>query len=191
MNREEALQFVRQYVKSESLVRHMLSVEAAMRFYARKLGENEEEWALAGLLHDFDWEIHPNAEEHPLAGEPILRAAGVSEGVISAVLSHADHTGLPRDTLLKKALFACDEITGLITAVALVRPSRSLLDLEASSVRKKWKDKAFAASTDRAMMESGAQEFGVELWEHVGNVITAMRTIAADLDLVGSFSQAS
>lgn len=191
MNREEALQFVRQYVKSESLVRHMLSVEAAMRFYARKLGENEEEWALAGLLHDFDWEIHPNAEEHPLAGEPILRAAGVSEDVISAVLSHADHTGLPRDTLLKKALFACDEITGLITAVALVRPSRSLLDLEASSVRKKWKDKAFAAGTDRAMMESAAQEFGVELWEHVGNVITAMRTIAADLDLVGSFSQAS
>jgi len=191
LNREEALQFVRQYVKSESLVRHMLSVEAAMRFYARKLGENEEEWALAGLLHDFDWEIHPNAEEHPLAGEPILRAAGVSEDVISAVLSHADHTGLPRDTLLKKALFACDEITGLITAVALVRPSRSLLDLEASSVRKKWKDKAFAAGTDRAMMESAAQEFGVELWEHVGNVITAMRTIAADLDLVGSFSQAS
>ena len=191
MNREEALQFVRQYVKSESLVRHMLSVEAAMRFYARKLGENEEEWALAGLLHDFDWEIHPNAEEHPLAGAPILRAAGVSEDVISAVLSHADHTGLPRDTLLKKALFACDEITGLITAVALVRPSRSLLDLEASSVRKKWKDKAFAAGTDRAMMESAAQEFGVELWEHVGNVITAMRTIAADLDLVGSFSQAS
>lgn len=186
MNRDEALQLVRQYVKSESLVRHMLSVEAAMRFYARKLGENEEEWALAGLLHDFDWEIHPNAEEHPLAGAPILREAGVPEEIIAAVLSHADHTGLPRDTLLKKALFACDEITGLITAVALVRPSRSLFDLEAGSVRKKWKDKAFAAGTDRLMMETGAREFGVELWEHVTNVIIAMRGIAVDLDLVGS-----
>ncbi|HNW95574.1 MAG TPA: HDIG domain-containing protein [Anaerolineaceae bacterium] len=191
MNRDEALQFIRQYVKSESLIRHMLSVEAAMRFYARKLGENEEEWAMAGLLHDFDWEIHPNAEEHPIAGAPLLREAGVSEDIIAAVLSHADHTGLPRDTTLKKALFACDEITGLITAVALVRPSRSLFDLEASSVRKKWKDKAFAAGTDRTMMELGAQEFGVDLWEHVSNVISAMRAIAPDLDLVGSFRQAS
>jgi len=191
MNRDEALQFIRQYVKSESLIRHMLSVEAAMRFYARKLGENEEEWAMAGLLHDFDWEIHPNAEEHPIAGAPLLREAGVSEDIIAAVLSHADHTGLPRDTTLKKALFACDEITGLITAVALVRPSRSLFDLEACSVRKKWKDKAFAAGTDRTMMELGAQEFGVDLWEHVSNVISAMRAIAPDLDLVGSFRQAS
>ncbi|HPS32375.1 MAG TPA: HDIG domain-containing protein [Anaerolineaceae bacterium] len=191
MNRDEALQFIRQYVKSESLIRHMLSVEAAMRFYARKLGENEEEWSMAGLLHDFDWEIHPNAEEHPIAGAPLLREAGVSEDIIAAVLSHADHTGLPRDTTLKKALFACDEITGLITAVALVRPSRSLFDLEASSVRKKWKDKAFAAGTDRTMMELGAQEFGVDLWEHVSNVISAMRAIAPDLDLVGSFRQAS
>ena len=191
MNRDEALQFIRQYVKSESLIRHMLSVEAAMRFYARKLGENEEEWGMAGLLHDFDWEIHPNAEEHPIAGAPLLREAGVSEDIIAAVLSHADHTGLPRDTTLKKALFACDEITGLITAVALVRPSRSLFDLEASSVRKKWKDKAFAAGTDRTMMELGAQEFGVDLWEHVSNVISAMRAIAPDLDLVGSFRQAS
>lgn len=191
MNHDEALQFIRQYVKSESLIRHMLSVEAAMRFYARKLGENEEEWSMAGLLHDFDWEIHPNAEEHPIAGAPLLREAGVSEDIIAAVLSHADHTGLPRDTTLKKALFACDEITGLITAVALVRPSRSLFDLEASSVRKKWKDKAFAAGTDRTMMELGAQEFGVDLWEHVSNVISAMRAIAPDLDLVGSFRQAS
>lgn len=189
MNREEALQFIREYVKSESLVRHMLSVEAAMRYYARKLDENEEEWGLAGLLHDFDWEIHPNAEEHPLAGAPILREAGVPEEIIAAVLSHADHTGLPRDTLLKKALFACDEITGLITAVALVRPSRSLFDLEAASIRKKWKDKAFAAGTDRTMMETGADEFGIDLWEHVSNVITAMRAIAPDLDLVGNYPQ--
>ena len=186
MNRENALLLVHQYVKSESLVRHMLSVEAAMRFYARKFGENEEEWALAGLLHDFDWEIHPNAEEHPLAGAPLLREAGVSEEIIAAVLSHADHTGPPRETLLKRALFACDEITGLITAVALVRPSRSLLDLEASSVKKKWKDKAFAAGTDRQMMEQGAREFGVELWEHVTNVIHAMREIADQLDLIGT-----
>jgi len=186
MNREAALQLVHHYVRSESLIRHMLSVEAVMRFYARKLGENEEEWALAGLLHDFDWEIHPNAEEHPLAGAPILRQAGVPEDIIAAVLSHADHTGLPRDTLMKKALFACDEITGLITAVALVRPSRSLFDLEASSVKKKWKDKAFAAGPDRQMMEQGAREFGIELWEHVGNCISAMREIADALDLAGS-----
>ncbi|HOT53158.1 MAG TPA: HDIG domain-containing protein [Anaerolineaceae bacterium] len=186
MNRDETLQFVRKYVKSESLVRHMLSVEAAMRFYARKLGEDEELWGLTGLLHDFDWEIHPNSEEHPLAGAPILREAGVSGEMITAILSHAELDEFPRDTLLKRALFACDEITGLITAVALVRPSRSLMDLEASSVRKKWKDKAFAAGTDRGLMELGAREFGVELWEHVSNVIAAMRGIADELDLVGS-----
>jgi putative nucleotidyltransferase with HDIG domain len=186
MTRDEALSLVREYIKNENLVRHMLAVEAAMRFYAEKYGEDMETWCLTGLLHDFDWEIHPSLEEHPLAGEPILRARGVPEVVIRAVLSHADHTGIPRETRMEKTLYACDEITGLITAVALVRPSRSLLDLEASSVKKKWKDKAFAAGAKRDEIEKAAAEFGIELWEHVGNVILAMRRIAPELDLVGN-----
>ena len=126
MNRSEALAIVQEYVKNESLVRHMLAVEAAMRFYAEKSGEDIETWGITGLLHDFDWEIHPTLEQHPLAGAPILRQHGVPEEIIHAVLSHADHTGIPRETQMEKALFACDEITGLITAVALVRPSRAL-----------------------------------------------------------------
>jgi len=186
LNRDEAVALVREYVKSESLVRHMLSVEAAMRFYAEKYGEEVEPWGLIGLLHDFDWEIHPTLDEHPQKGSAILRARGVSEEVIQDILSHADHTGVPRNTLRRKALAACDEVTGLITAVALVRPSRSLYDLEASSVKKKWKDKAFAAGTDRAEMEHAAKELGVDIWEHVANVITAMRKIAPELDLVGN-----
>ena len=181
MNRKEALALVREFVKSESLVRHMLSVEAAMRLYAEKYGEDVELWGLIGLLHDFDWEIHPKLDEHPQAGAPILRERGVDEEIIQDILSHADHLGLPRDTLRRKAIAACDEITGLITAVALVRPSRSLYDLEASSVKKKWKDKAFAAGTDRVEMEHTAQVFGVDIWEHVGNVILAMRKIAPEL----------
>jgi putative nucleotidyltransferase with HDIG domain len=186
MTRDEALALVREFVKNEGLVRHMLSVEAAMRFYAEKFGEDVELWGLIGLLHDFDWEIHPTLEQHPQAGSAILRERGVSEEIVQDILSHADHTGVPRDTLRRKALNACDEVTGLITAVALVRPSRSLLDLEASSVKKKWKDKAFAAGTNRAEMEEAAKDFGVELWEHVGNVILAMRKIAPELELVGN-----
>jgi len=183
MHRHEALAIVREHIQNESLVRHMLAVEAAMRFYAEKFGEDVEKWGITGLLHDFDWEIHPTLEEHPLAGEPILRQRGVPEDIIRAVMSHADHTGVPRQTRMEKALYACDEITGLITAVALVRPSRSLSDLEVSSVKKKWKDRAFAAGANRAEIEKAAAEFGVELWEHVGNVITAMRRIAPELGL--------
>ncbi|MBL8089938.1 MAG: HDIG domain-containing protein [Anaerolineales bacterium] len=190
MNRETALAIVREFVKTESLVRHMLSVEAAMRFYAEKYNEDVEAWGLIGLLHDFDWEIHPTLEQHPQAGSAILRERGVSEEIIQDILSHADHTGLPRDTLRRKAICACDEVTGLITAVALVRPSKSLYDLEASSVKKKWKDKAFAAGTNREEMEHAAKEFGVELWEHVGNVIQAMRKIAPELGLVGNIKNA-
>ena len=186
MTREEALALVREYVKNESLVRHMLSVEAAMRFYAEKYSQDVELWGITGLLHDFDWEIHPTAEEHPSEGAPILRQRGVDDVIVRAILSHGDHTGIPRETLMEKALNACDEITGLITAVALVRPSRSLLDLEPSSVKKKWKDKAFAAGTDRTGMEKAAEEFGVDLWgEHAGNVIAAMRRIAPELGLAG------
>ncbi|MFN2305231.1 MAG: HD domain-containing protein [Anaerolineales bacterium] len=186
MNRDDALAIVHKYVKNPNLVKHMLAVEAAMRFYARKYGADEEKWAVTGLLHDFDWEIHPTMEEHPLAGEPILREYQVPEDIIKAVLSHADHSGIPRETLMEKALYACDEITGLITAVALVRPSRALYDLKAKSVKKKWKDKSFAAGANREEMERGAVELGVELWEHVTNVISAMNMIAEDLDLAGS-----
>jgi putative nucleotidyltransferase with HDIG domain len=183
MTRDEALSLVREFVKNEGLVRHMLSVEACLRFYAEKFGEDVEAWGMLGLIHDFDWEIHPTLDKHPMAGAPILRERGVPEDLIQDILSHGVDTGVPRDTLRRKALYACDEITGLVTAVALVRPSRSLSDLEPSSVKKKWKDKAFAAGTDRAEMQQAAQEFGIDLWEHVGNVITAMRRIAPDLGL--------
>lgn len=188
MNREEALGIVKQYIKNINLFNHMLSVEAAMRHYARKLGENEELWGNTGLLHDFDWEIHPTLEEHPLAGESILREKGVPEEIVRAVLSHADHTGIPRLTTMEKALFACDEVTGLITAVALVRPSRSLYDLTSSSVKKKWKDKAFAAGANRDEITRGAEEFGVDLWQHVDEVILAMRAIAPELGLAGNIT---
>lgn len=186
MNRTEALLFVREFVKNENLVNHMLAVEAAMRYYAEKYNQDVETWGLAGLLHDFDWEIHPSLEKHPQAGAPILRQHGVSEEIVRAVLSHADHTGVPRQTLMEKALFACDEITGLITAVALVRPSRSLHDLTSKSVKKKWKDRSFAAGANRDEIEQAVEELGVPLWEHVDQVILAMRTIAKELDLEGS-----
>ena len=189
MNRDEALALVREYVKNESLVRHMLCVEAAMRFYAEKFGEDVELWGITGLLHDFDWEIHPTAEQHPIEGAPILRARGIDEEIVQSILSHGSNTGVPRDTLMRRALNACDEITGFLTAVALVRPSRSILDLEVSSAKKKWKDKAFAAGADRAEIEHAAVEFGIDIWEHVGNVITAMRRIAPELGLVGNVSQ--
>ncbi|MDX9991065.1 MAG: HDIG domain-containing protein [Anaerolineales bacterium] len=186
MNRKEALALVRQYVKNEALVRHMLAVEAAMRFYAEQYDQDVELWGITGLLHDFDWEIHPTSDQHPAQGAPILRQHGVDEQVVRAILSHGDHSGVPRETLIQKALNACDEITGLVTAVALVRPSHSILDLEPASVKKKWKNKAFAAGADRAGIEAAAAELGVDLWqEHVGNIITAMRRIAPELGLVG------
>jgi putative nucleotidyltransferase with HDIG domain len=181
MNRESALAIVEEYVSNENLIRHMLAVEAAMRFYADKLDQDQELWGITGLLHDFDWEIHPTLEEHPMAGEPILREKGVPEEIIQAILSHADHTGVPRTTLMQKALYACDEITGLITAAALVRPSRSLDDLKVKSVKKKWKDRRFAAGANREEIAQAAEEFGVELWEHTGNVIMAMRGIGTEL----------
>jgi predicted hydrolase (HD superfamily) len=164
----------------------MLAVEAAMRSYAPRFGGDPDEWGIAGLLHDFDWEIHPTLERHPQDGAPILRDRGVPEEIVRCILSHADHTGVPRETSMERALYACDEITGLITAVALVRPSRSLHDLTASSVRKKWKDGRFAAAIDRGEIERAAQALGVEIWQHVDNVIAAMRTIAADLGLDGA-----
>jgi putative nucleotidyltransferase with HDIG domain len=189
MNRDQALQIVHEYIKNPNLVNHMLAVEAAMRFYARYYSQDEEIWGVTGLLHDFDWEIHPTLDEHPQAGEPILREKGVSEEIIRAVLSHADHLQIERISLMEKALYACDEVTGLITAVALVRPSKSLYDLTSSSVKKKWKDKAFAAGANRNEMENGAIVLGIELWAHVDHVILAMQTIADELGLEGSLTK--
>jgi len=185
MTRDEAYTIVQEYVKNENLIRHMLSVEAAMRFYAEKCGEDVEIWGMSGLLHDFDWEIHPTLEQHPQDGIPILRERGVPEEIVRAIQSHADHTGIPRQTLMEKALYACDEITGLIVAVALVRPSKSLHDLKVKSVKKKWKDRSFAAGANREEISGAAEEFGVPLWEHVDNVIQAMRAIAPQLGLDG------
>lgn len=186
MNREKALTIVKQFIQNTNLINHMLAVEAAMRFYAHNLGQDPEIWGITGLLHDFDWEINPTLENHAVAGAPILREHGVSEEIILAILSHASNSGIPRDTLLSKGLYACDEITGLITAVALVRPSRSLYDLTASSVKKKWKDRAFAAGANREEIEAAAADFGVDLWQHTDNVILAMRSIAPELGLEGS-----
>ncbi|MBX3005090.1 MAG: HDIG domain-containing protein [Anaerolineales bacterium] len=184
--RDEALAIVHEHVKNEGLVRHMLSVETAMRHYAAMYGEDAELWGVAGLLHDFDWEIHPTLEQHPQAGAPILRERGVPEEIVQAVLSHANHSNIPRTTLMQKALYACDELTGLITAVALVRPSRSILDVKVKSIKNKWKDRAFAAGANREEMEDGARELGIELWEHAGNVLAAMQANAAELGLVGN-----
>jgi putative nucleotidyltransferase with HDIG domain len=183
MERSEAMSIVDEYIQNINLKRHMLAVEAAMRDYAVRLDGDMELWGLTGLLHDFDWEIHPTLELHPQAGAPILRERGVPEEVIRSILSHADHTGIARETPMDKALYACDELTGLITAVTLVRPSKSLSDLKVKSVRKKWNDHRFAAAVDRAEIERGAQEFGVELWTHVGNVIQSMQRISETLGL--------
>jgi putative nucleotidyltransferase with HDIG domain len=186
MNREEAWAIVREYVKGDGLRKHMLAVEAAMRAYARRYGEDKESWAVIGLLHDFDWEIHHTLEQHPMGGAPILRERGVSEEDIRTVLSHGERTGVPRTTLRDKALYAVDDLTGLITAVALVRPSKDIRDVKIKSVKKKWKDKSFAAAVDRKQIERAAEDLGVELWEHVSVVLEAMKGIAAELGLDGS-----
>ncbi len=188
MNREEAFLIVKENVKNQNLINHMLCVEAAMRHYAKKMDEDQVKWAITGLLHDFDWEIHPTLEEHPMAGALILRDKGVPEEIVRAVLSHAEHSGVDRISTMEKALFACDEITGLITAVALVRPSRSLYDLTSSSVKKKWKDRAFAAGANREEIAKGALEFNVELWDHTDQVILAMREIAPIIGLEGNLN---
>jgi putative nucleotidyltransferase with HDIG domain len=188
MNRDDAFRIVTTYIKAPGLVNHMLSVEAAMRFYAQKLGQDVELWGMTGLLHDYDWEVHPTLDLHPVAGIPFLREKGVPEEIIHAILAHGVDTGVVRETLLDKGLYACDEITGMITAVALVRPSRSLYDLTASSVKKKWKDRAFAAGVNREEVVEATADFGVELWQHVDNVILAMRTIAPELGLEGSLT---
>jgi putative nucleotidyltransferase with HDIG domain len=190
MDRATAFAIVTEYVKNEGLIRHMLAVEAAMRGYAVKYGEDPDYWALPGLLHDFDWEIHPTLDRHPMLGAPILRERGVPEDVIRCIQSHAPETHVPREKTMDKALFAVDELTGLVTACALVRPSKSLHDLTAKSVKGKWKDKAFAAGVNRADIEQGAQELDVDLTEHITTVIEAMRVISPALGLDGSLAVA-
>ena len=183
MTRDQALKIVNQHVKNQNLVKHMLAVEAAMAAYAQKFGEDEERYQVAGLLHDFDWEIHPSLDGHPQKGADILRSRGVDEEIIKTILSHADHTGEPRDNLIKKALFACDEITGLITTTALVRPSKKIADVEIKSIKKKWKDKAFAKGVNRQDVEEGAKSLDLDTWEHVQIVLDAMKSIASELGL--------
>jgi putative nucleotidyltransferase with HDIG domain len=186
ISREQAYSIVREFVKNENLIKHMLAVESAVRFYAQKFGEDEERWGITALLHDFDWEIHPDLETHPQAGAPLLRERGVPEEMIQDILSHADHTGVPRDTRLRKTLAACDEITGLITATALVRPSKSIHDVTVKSVKKKWKVPSFAAGASREEMETTIEDLGIDRSDHIGNVLAAMQGIAAELGLEGS-----
>jgi len=190
-SREEALALVHEYTASDSLRKHMLAVEAAMRAYAAKFGEDPERWGLTGLVHDFDYERFPNAahspsEEHPAEGVRILRSRGWPEDVLEAILGHGDYTGVPRVSRLAKTLYAVDELTGLITATALVRPSRSVHEVDARSVRKKMKDKAFARGVNREDVVAGAADLGVELDEHIEFVIGAMRGSAEALGLGGT-----
>lgn len=184
MTRNEAWLIVTEFVKNPNLQKHMLAVEAAMGAYAKTFKEDEERYRVAGLLHDFDWEIHPTLEEHPQKGAEILRARGLDENLIRTIQSHAQHTGVPREKLIDKTLFACDELTGLIVAVALVRPSKKLADVEVKAVKKKFKEKSFAAGVNRQEVIDGAAELGVDLWgEHVPLVLSAMQKISAELQL--------
>jgi len=183
LEREQALGLLKEHVKSDGLIKHCLAAEAAMRAYAVRFGGDPDTWGLAGLLHDFDWEIHPNAEQHPASGAPILRAAGVPEEVIYTIQAHAEYLNLDRRSWMDKALPALDELSGFVIAVTLVRPSKSLRDVDVSSVKKKMKDKAFARAVKREDIVQGADLLGVSLDEHIQFVIDAMREIAPDLGL--------
>jgi putative nucleotidyltransferase with HDIG domain len=185
LTRENGWTLLTEFVQSESLRRHCLGVEAAMEAYARKFGENVEEWSFIGLIHDFDFEIHPTLDQHPQDGFPILRERGVPEWVIDVVASHADHLGVPRDTPVKKTLAAVDELTGFIAACAFVRPTNAVRDVTPQAVRKKMKDKAFARAVDRQAMLDGAELLGIPFDEHVEFVIAAMVDHADDLGLQG------
>jgi putative nucleotidyltransferase with HDIG domain len=182
-SRSEAYGLLTEHTQNENLIKHALSVEAAMRFYADKLGEDVEYWGAVGLLHDFDYDRYPSMEDHPFKGAEILRGRGIEEDFVETILSHADHTGVPRDTLVRKALFAVDELCGFVTAVTLVRPSKKLEEVRVKSVKKKMKDKAFARNVSRDDIHDGAQQLGVALDEHIANVVDAMRAIAPQLGL--------
>ena len=185
LSRDAAWRLLTEYTKSESLLKHALAVEATVRGYARKFGEPDVEWGIVALLHDFDYERWPNPENHPFRGCEILEAQGYPEWFRRAILSHADYSGVPRESLLEKTLFACDEMAGFVTAAALVRPSKSVLDLEARSVIKRMKDKAFARGVKRDDLRAGAELLGLPLEEHISNVIAFMREQADALGLRG------
>jgi putative nucleotidyltransferase with HDIG domain len=185
VTRQQAWDILCEFTKSESLRRHALAVETCVTAYARKYGEDETKWSVTALLHDFDYEIHPEAPQHPMAGEPILAERGVSEEIRRAILSHANYSGVPRASLLERTLFACDELSGFISAVSLVKPGKSVLEVDAKSVRKKMKDKAFARSVSRQDIEDGARELGLDLDEHIAFCVQAMRDRAGNLGLAG------
>jgi putative nucleotidyltransferase with HDIG domain len=186
MDPKQAWEIVSEFVKSESLRRHMLAVETCVVAYARKFNEDEEKWAVTALLHDFDWEIHPAAPDHPMKGEAILIERGVDDEIRRAILSHADYSGVARVSLLEKTLYACDELSGFLTACSYVKPSRSINEVDTKSVRKKLKDKAFARTVNRDDITRGASELGVDLDEHIEFCIRAMQARAEELGLAGS-----
>jgi putative nucleotidyltransferase with HDIG domain len=185
-DREQAWNIVCEFTKSEGLRKHALAVETCVAAYARKLGEDEAKWSITALLHDFDWEIHPTLEEHPQKGEAILAERGIPEEIRRAILSHANHTGVPRETPLQKTLYACDELAGFITAISYVKPSKSVFEVDVQSVKKKMKDKAFARSVNRQDIVEGAQELGVRLEEHIDFCVKAMQARAEELGLKGN-----
>src|SRR5215472_2326688 len=185
MDREQAWELLCEFTKTDSLRRHALAVETCVVAYARKFGENEAKWSATALLHDFDWEIHPQLPDHPTKGEPILAERGVEPEIRRAILSHADFTGVPRESMLEKTLFACDELAGFLTACSYVKPNRSIHEVDTKSVRKKLKDKAFARSVNRDDITNGARELGVDLDQHIATCIEAMKEIAGDLGLAG------
>jgi len=185
MTREQALEILHEFTKSENLRKHALAVEACVTAYARRFGEDEEKWSVTAVLHDFDWEIHPELPDHPIKGEPILAERGVSDEIRHAVLSHASHTGVPRVSTLEKTLYACDELAGFITAISYVKPHRSVFEVDTQSVRKKMKDKAFARAVNRQDIIDGAKELGVPLDEHIDFCVKAMQERADALGLRG------
>jgi putative nucleotidyltransferase with HDIG domain len=186
IDRDAAWELLTEYTKGDSLLKHALAVEAAVRGYARRFGEDELGWGIVGLLHDFDYERWPTAEDHPFRGVEILRARNYPDWVTRAILSHADYSGVTRESLLEKTLFACDEMAGFVTAASLIRPTKSVLDLEPSSVIKRMKDKAFARAVKREDLRAGAELLGLPLDQHIGNVIASMREQADALGLRGN-----
>jgi len=191
INRDSAWNLLCEFTQSDSLRKHMLAVEACMRAYARKFGEDEENWGITGLLHDFDYEKYPTPQEHPFVGNKILEERGYPEEMRRAILSHAEYSGVKRENRMERTLFACDELAGFITATALVKPGKSLAEVEAKSVRKKMKDKAFARSVNRDDIINGAAEMGVDLEEHIAFCIEAMKAIAPQLGLAGAMGAPS
>ncbi len=185
VTREQALAILEEFVQSPSLRRHALQVEACVAAYADKFGEDREKWSVTALLHDFDYEIHPTLDKHPMDGEPILESRGIPGDIRRAILSHADYSGVPRESPLEKALFACDELSGFISATALVKPSRSVADVDTASVKKKMKDKAFARAVNRDDIVNGAAGLGIPLEEHISFCIQAMQARAGEIGLAG------